>query len=79
MRVYQRGRSSTECEPAGNHQLIVNMTGDTDDEIRAQRRGQAMSCQCRPLAQSGQDHRQPCSFGAKSQNLDKIIMILNRR
>jgi hypothetical protein len=25
-----------------------------------------------------QDHRQPCSFGAKSQNLDKIIMILNR-
>jgi hypothetical protein len=38
MRVYQHGRSSTECEPAGNHQLIVNLTGDTDDEIRAQRR-----------------------------------------
>jgi hypothetical protein len=38
MWVYQRGRSSTESEPAGNHQLIVNMTGDTDDEIRAQRR-----------------------------------------
>ena len=37
MRVYQHGRSSTECEPAGNHQLI-NLTGDTDDEIRAQRR-----------------------------------------
>lgn len=36
MRVYRRGRSSTESEPAGNHQLIVNMTGDTADEIRAQ-------------------------------------------
>jgi hypothetical protein len=38
MRVYQHGRSSIECEPAGNHQLIVKLTGDTDDEIRAQRR-----------------------------------------
>jgi hypothetical protein len=38
MRVYRRGRSSDECQAAGNHQLIVNITGDTADEIRAQRR-----------------------------------------
>jgi hypothetical protein len=55
------------------------VTGDTNDEIRAQRRGQAMSCQCRPLAQSGKIIASSARIGAKSQNLDKIIMILNRR
>jgi hypothetical protein len=54
------------------------MTGDTADEIRAQWAGQAMSCQCRSFGQPGGVIDSSARIGVKSQNLDRIIMILNR-